>query len=431
MLDNQGYTLSARNAEAVSIFNQAVSELLDYRLSAMPTLKNAIKKEPEFYMAHVLRGYMLMMLQSSKTEGPAQKEHDRARELSVGVTQREQMHLGALQHYITGDWLQATALWSNILVAYPLDIIALRLHHFISFWMGRSQQLMALPSAVLPAWKDDIPNCGNVYGMMCFGLEEMGQYSKAEGYGRKAVELNPNDLWSIHSVAHVLEMQHRYEEGLAWLDYPPDHWDDRNPFRGHLWWHKGLYLLESGRLDEALALYDSAIREGDSTFYLDLQNAAAFLIRLEFLDKDVGDRWDALIEPSLGSKGDHQLAFTDLHNVIALARAGRFDLAREHISSMQDWAESHQNWSSEVHIRVGIPMAKTLLAFEEGDYDRAVVQINLYKPILIDIGASHAQRDVISLIEIQAAKRGGKAETLKHLLKQREFITQLAALDAV
>ena len=43
---------------------------------------------------------------------------------------------------------------------------------------------------------------------------------------------------------------------------PPDAWDDRNPFRGHVWWHRALYCLERGDYDQALALYDLSIGAG-------------------------------------------------------------------------------------------------------------------------------------------------------------------------
>ena len=39
------------------------------------------------------------------------------------------------------------------------------------------------------------------------GLEEVGEYDRAERIGKRGAELEPNDLWSIHSVAHVLESE--------------------------------------------------------------------------------------------------------------------------------------------------------------------------------------------------------------------------------
>ena len=35
--------------------------------------------------------------------------------------------------------------------------------------------------------------------------------------GREAVGPAPDDLWATHAIAHVLEMQGRHDDGIAWL----------------------------------------------------------------------------------------------------------------------------------------------------------------------------------------------------------------------
>ena len=426
MFDNQGLALSSKNAEAVAVYNRAVAELLDYRMSAMPTLKQCLELDSDFCMAHCLRGYMLMMLNTAKMHGPAAKEYAEVKRLVGSANDRERMHAMALGWWVDGDLPRLCAQWEAIVTKYPLDIVALRLHHFVSFWMGRTQQLITLPASAKPAWNSGIPNYGNVLGMMAFGLEEMGCYAEAETHGREAVELNGNDLWAIHSVAHVLEMQGRHKDGLKWLDYPSDVWADRNPFRGHVWWHRGLFLIADQRLDEAMKFYDDVIYDTTSTYFLDLQNAVAFLSRLEFAGKNVGPRWEVLAGHASAMKGDHELVFTDLNNVIALGHARKFDAARDYIASMKTRIDEKDNYVAQVLRRVGVPICEGLLAYEEGQYEKALETLTLYKPLLIEVGASPAQRDLVSLFALDAAKRGGKSETLQHLQWEREFMTRLA-----
>ena len=43
-------------------------------------------------------------------------------------------------------------------------------------------------------------------GMLAFGLEECGEYAKAEAAGQEALRLNRQDAWATHALAHVYEM---------------------------------------------------------------------------------------------------------------------------------------------------------------------------------------------------------------------------------
>ena len=47
-----------------------------------------------------------------------------------------------------------------------------------------------------------------------------GMVRDAERTGRLAVESDPADPWSVHAVAHVLEMRDRRRDGIAWLRKP-------------------------------------------------------------------------------------------------------------------------------------------------------------------------------------------------------------------
>jgi len=40
----------------------------------------------------------------------------------------------------------------------------------------------------------------------------------------KALELNRRDSWSSHTVAHVMEMQGRHDDGLKFLDSTVNDW---------------------------------------------------------------------------------------------------------------------------------------------------------------------------------------------------------------
>ena len=217
-----------------------------------------------------------------------------------------------------------------------------------------------------------MPGYGNVLGMYAFGLEECGDYAAAEPKGRRAVELSKDDLWAVHAVAHVLEMQGRLEEGTSFLAQPYGTWDDRNPFRQHLWWHTALFPLELGQYDRVLELYDRAVRAELSDFYLDIQNAASMLFRLEWCGVDVGRRWSELADLAEKRIDDHVMAFTDLHLMLALCRDGRLPKAEELVASFRAFAQTPENGTAATMEPAAIPIAEAMLAYARGDYGAAV-----------------------------------------------------------
>jgi len=426
LYDEQGLMVTLSNDLALDAYNTAVTEWLNYKITAMSSLKLAIKIDTDFCMAHCFRGYLFMTFNSATVFSAAQSALAKAEILADYVSPRERRHVMALRFLVDGWPHKACACWDEIAAEYPHDIVALRMHHYTCFWSGFRQQLLATPAAVLPAWDSTIPNYGNLLGMVAFGLEELGLYSQAESYGRAATDKNPDDLWAVHAVAHVMEMQQRPKEGISWLDYKTDHFSDFNPFRGHIWWHKGLFLIEAGFLDEGLSLYDHAIHETESEFFLDIQNSVSFLARLEFKGVDVADRWHELAAYAKANSDGHSLVFTDLHHIIALCRAKQFDAAAAHIASMQSFALRRKTHIAAVINDVGVPIGQSILAHEKGDHDTALDLMMTHRIFMPRVGASNAQRDLLTLFGIDMARRAKASALQAQLVQEREFSRRLA-----
>jgi tetratricopeptide (TPR) repeat protein len=417
--DVRGLALSTGSEAAVSAYDEAVGSYFEYRLKTGKCVKQALDADPGFAMAHCLQGYLFMLFGTNAVLDKARAALQAAEAGAHGITRREAGHIAALGTWLGGDMARTCALWDEVLVEHPRDLLALRLQHFALFWMGRSAELRGAPARVLYAWDAAVPGYGNVLGMLAFGHEECGAYAEAEAMGKQAVEFDPEDLWALHAVAHVFEMQGRLAEGLAWLDYPADAWDDRNPFKGHLWWHRALFLLERGDHDAALALYDRAIRPDPSGFYLDVQNASALLARLEFLGVDVGARWSELAEQLETRLDDHVLAFTDASAMMALAAAGCAEAAETFLASLEAFAATPGNTAAETMAPVTIPVCEAILAYGRGAYGRAVELLLAHRHGFIAMGASHAQRDVFQQYLIEAAIRDGRLALARALLSER------------
>jgi hypothetical protein len=240
--------------------------------------------------------------------------------------------------------------------------------------------------------------------MQAFGLEEMGDYAHAEVAGRRAVELEPRDGWAQHAVAHVLEMQGRIGEGIAWMSGNPDAWSRDSFFAVHNWWHLALYHLDRAETDEVLRLFDGPIFGTRSAVAMDLIDAAALLWRLHLRGEAVGDRWMAVADNWQAFASAANYAFNDAHAVMAFVGAGRPERIAE-VMDAQDRAMAAAGDNARFTREVGRPVILGLKAFGEGNYAGCIAAIQPVIPIANRFGGSHAQRDVLDLTVMEAAFR--------------------------
>jgi tetratricopeptide (TPR) repeat protein len=417
--DARGLVLSTDSAEAARLFDRAIGEYLEYRKATLATAMEALDADPDFCLAHCFTGYLFMLFGSHAVDRKVDAALAAAERLAPRASERERMHVAALAAWRKGDTDHANRIWDDILAAYPHDLLAMRLQHFSLFWTGQSYFMRDAVAGAIGAWDGGMPGYGNVLGMYAFALEECGDYGAAEPKGRRAVELSGEDLWAIHAVAHVLEMQGRLQEGIDWLKQPFGAWADRNPFRQHLWWHTALFPLELGQYDRVLGFYDREIRSEPSEFYLDIQNAASMLFRLEWCGIDVGQRWRELAEVAEKHIDDHVLAFTDLHFMLALCQDGRPAQAERLLSSFRAFAATPDNTSAAVMRPVAIPIAEAMLAYAKRDYRTAIEKLAATRYRWPLVGASHAQRDLFALLLIASAEKAQDWTLARALLRER------------
>ena len=286
--DVQGLPLSGLNDDQVKIYDALLTDIYHYVPGTAGLLETLLEDAPDFVLGHVLRGYSVMTDGFKSGDGAARGQLQRAKTLISAATEREKLHVTALENWINGNFAGRNGAWEEIISQWPRDLLAYRQLTGTLFWSGDKKHQLTAALQTLQHWSPADAGYGLVLGPMAFALEEAGHYAKAEAYAKDALDINPTDLWSLHALAHVFEMQGRVKEGEARIEEVQDRLNDFNLFRGHIWWHLALFKMAQDKLDDALALVDQQIYPNSSTFYLDIQNAASALSRLEFQGVDVG-----------------------------------------------------------------------------------------------------------------------------------------------
>lgn len=417
--DAYGLPISTSSAEAAAAFDGAIESYLKARLNARDYLAAALKADPEFSLAHCLKGYFSMLLYNRAAVPAAVKAADTARGLVANATARERMHADALDAWIAGDLLRLFAIWEEILAAYPTDVLAFRLAHYQYFWTGRLHDMLASVERVAAKWDPGLPGYGAMLGCRSFALEENGNYDAAERNGRAAIGIDPADLWAAHAVAHVMEMQGRHRDGIAWLEDLVPHWESTNQLQHHLWWHRALYHYDQRQFDHVLELYDQRFRnlvspltQSQPDFIIDVQNAASMLFRLERQDIDVESRWIEIADKAEQRVGDCLSAFTLPHWMMALAATGRDNAAHRMLDAMRDYANGRQT-NAAVIKEIALPISEAVLAHRHKEYSSA---LDLMRPIIAEtqrMGGSHAQHDVLLQLFLDCAMCAGQPDDVQ------------------
>ena len=415
--DAQGHHLSGPTEEAVTHYDQAVRAFNLVHGDAVGQFDAARQLAPDFAMAHLAEAWVFAVANDPGLMAQAAKLVDAARLLTLN--EREQAHLAALACLVQGQRAAAVAVLDRHLMRYPFDIVAHQAAALMDGFLGRFHWVRDRSARALPLWSNNQSGYGTLLALHAFGAEEAGDYARAEDESRAAADLEPLSFWPHHTVAHVMEMTGRPEDGLGWMAARQALWSGPGHLNQvHIWWHKALFHLELGQYEEARALYDGPIRASQRALALSLTNATALLWRLDLLGCDIGDRWQEQADFWQGHADGKCLVFADIHAAMAELRSGQEALTERRLAAMRETAASGLE-AAGLYRTVGIPIVEGLTAFHRHAYDEAVELLLPVRCDLWQIGGSYAQRDVVNWTLAEAAVRAGHRDIALSLTHER------------
>ncbi len=414
--DDLGLNLTGANATSREAYGRSLRQFQCYIGDPVAAINDAIAESPGFTMAHVFKAYMHLL--GTEPAGFAVARECLAAASALKADARETAHIAAASALVNNRWHAASRILEDIAIAEPLDALALQAGHGIDFFTGHARMLRDRIARALPAWDKSMPGYHALLGMHAFGLEETGDYAQAERQGRAGVALEPRDGWSWHAVAHALEMQGRYQDGIAWLESGREIWPRESFFAVHNWWHLAVYHLEAGDLHAALSLFDGPINGTRSTVILEMIDASAMLWRLHLRGVELGTRWNALADNWSAVADSGNYAFNDAHAMMAFVGAGRRD-DQARVLAAQDRAMARDDDNAAFTRDVGRPVALAIQAFGVGHWNEALDRLRGVRSIAARFGGSHAQRDLIDLTMVEAALRSGRRDMARALAAER------------
>jgi len=327
-------------------------------------------------------------------------------------------HATAARAWLDGNSALAGALYSGVLDDWPHDILALTVAHALDFHLGQPRRMRDRIAQVLPRWTATVPGYASLLAMYAFGLEENGQYRRAEKMARRALALDPEHTGAIHVVAHVMEMQGRADDGLAFLAETETAWAEGAALSLHLAWHRALFYMEASDFKSALSTYDVLAASAGTSDISALADGSALLWRLQLQNIDVRDRWRMLASRWEMQTLTDARSFYIVHAMMALAAAERAAPAACLIEALRV-RDRDETSSLPPEDAIALPLCEALLAFARNDYAACVAWLVRVRHIAHRCGGSLAQCDLIHLTLTEAALRARKAHIARTLVAER------------
>ena len=396
LVNELDWPISGEDPVSGAACTEILRSYLGMQRSTPDQVQTLRERDPGCAFGALLQGYFFMLAANPKL---SRRAVDIAAELAQLELDNEwfQAHVSALHAWSQQRTDACARALETALQLHPKDLLSLRLLHHLYFYEGDGDKMRASLKTYAGQYRDT-SFAGFVAGMEAFACEESGLYVEAEERAQTALAENPADAWAIHAAAHVRQSQHKFEEGVRWLQPRRDVLEPLNGFRFHAYWHEALFHLALGDQAAALALYDDDVAPAVADdFYLDTCNAAGLLHLLTVSGVEVGNRWQSIAEIAERHLDDQELVFVSLHYAMPFffdhmdsAAATRF---KDNLSA---WAEqaTPQGQAARYARNVLVPVLEGKSPPDRQPIDPLALRV---------IGGSHTQRAVFEVLAGQPA----------------------------
>lgn len=417
--DARGVPVSYPSTDAIDGLERAVILSLSFRGDPVAEIDKTLGEHPEFIMGWIFKAAWMTQYMETRIYSAMVAALGEAEKRIAQANNREVGHIEAVKAWIHGDFYGAVQKWEALLVKYPMDLLALELAHYTKVLLGDVVGQRDVVARVSNLWDESVPGYEFVLGFYAFGLEENRDFSFAEEQARKSLSIRPDNPYSIHTVAHVMEMRGRQAGGIRFMNDRVDLWETSN-FANHLWWHTALYYLDLEQYDQAFSIFDNYLdsrRKGGSKY--EELDAAALLWRLNLVGQGSGDRWTHLADKWEPSAQDTLYAFNDVHAMMTFVSDDRQEAQKALLSANERYVESASDANVAMSREIGLPFCLAMQDFKSETYGNCVDRLLPVRYMTHRLGGSFAQRDIIGWTLLEAALRSKRFDLALGLANER------------
>lgn len=409
--DRFGLPLTATSADAVERYVEGIDRHLAMRLGDAECLESSLAVDGGFALAHAA----LALLRQGQGNAAGARDHaEQARALAAGASAREQGHAQAVWSLVHEGGERSLALVRRHLQEFPGEALLLLHAAFLIHFSGRQERQVeehALLQQASAAYTDDwwFP------GFFGFACQELNQFGEASALAERSLARESRSTWAAHTLAHVAYETDNPCGGAAFLTPWLATYDERAPYFCHLSWHRALFALAGGDLDETLTIYERDINPAVHPTGYRLADAASLLWRCQLRGATRELPWATARDRANGEAPTAGSPFADAHAALAYAGAGdAAGMERLLAGLRQRAAEGHL-----VADAVVLPLAEGIAAFARADYAAAIRHLLPVRGQIVRIGGSNAQRDVFTSTLIESCLRAGRPEQAEALIRER------------
>ena len=414
--DRYELPLTTESPKAADRYVEAIDRFLAQVYGPEQVLAESIEADDGLAVAHaanaLLQMYRNEMAQAKETAAGAKS-------LAVNATKRERQQIEAISLVIAGENRKALRLIREHLDDFPRDMLMVRLANRLLILGCGGAGVPNFPEELLGMLKPLKSEYGEDWaflGQYAFAHHETGYFDDALRYAERSLRIRPDNANASHSVAHVFFETGDPDGGSDFLGDWLDGYDSRGPFNIHLSWHQALFQLATGRPENAVSLYESAIRPSVVKKNLgSLADSASLMWRMKIYGDEQPGPWDEVREIALPAAEKPGPAFRDAHAALAFAAGGFSEEIGRMIDGLREAADGGDALASEVTL----PLVRGIDAFAHSAYDDAAD--NLYGLVeqLPRMGGSHAQREVFEDTILESYIRAGRFDKAQALLNTR------------